>query len=183
MTYIKGSKELRKERYSSGDVPYFLTLCSYDKKIIFREKEFEAVCKSFNWLETNNFIKIFCYILMPDHLHAVFQLIGDKNLSEVVSNLKISVWKFLKEKIGSDKFWQQGFFDHRIKQNERFMQIIYYCHNNPYKAGIIDTKKHYPFWFCESGIQEELYKRLDFFRYEESCGKGFNPRKRKDYRY
>jgi len=178
MMYEASSKELRKGRFSSGEVSYFVTICSYKRNYISGITIFEAIRIAFGWLEANSYIKLFCFVLMPDHIHAVFQLTGDKNLSEVVSNLKVSVWKLLKEKIGTDKFWQQGFFDHRIRKNEQFMQVVFYCYNNPYRAGIINSEGRYPFWYCESGIQKELDNRMDFYRAQEMEGKGFNPRLR-----
>jgi len=178
MMYEAGSKELRKGRFSSGEAPYFVTICSYKRNNISGITVFEAIRIAFGWLEEKSYIKLFCFVLMPDHIHTVFRLTGDKDLSEVVSNFKISIVNQLQCKIESSKFWQQGFFDHRIRENERFMQIIYYCYNNPYRADIIDTKEHYPFWHCQFGIQKELNKRMDFYRSEDTKGKGFNPRQR-----
>jgi REP element-mobilizing transposase RayT len=173
-----GSKELRKGRFSSGEVSYFVTICSYKRNYISGITVFEAIRIAFGWLEANSYIKLFCFILMLDHIHAVLQLTGDKNLSEVVSNFKISVVKQLKGKIESSKFWQQGFFDHRIRKDEQFMQVVFYCYNNPYRTGIIDIEEHYQFWYCESGIQKELDKRMDFYRARETEGNSFNPRLR-----
>jgi REP element-mobilizing transposase RayT len=173
----KGSKELRKGRFSTTELPYFITICSYKKAKITSEEIFKASRKAFNWLKENNYIQLICFVVMPDHLHAVFQLTGEKSLSEVISNFKISVYKQVKHI--HDKLWQKDFFDHRIRKNEQLFQIIFYCYNNPYKAGIISQEEDYPYWYCNAQIQEELNSKLSFYKDEAKTGKGFHPKRLK----
>jgi len=78
---------------------------------------------------------------MPDYIHLVITLTGEKNLSSVMQSFKGYIYKRISEvKISREKPWQVGYFDHRIRKNERFKQILYCCFQNPYRAGLVKKK-------------------------------------------
>jgi len=54
---------------------------------------------------------------MPDHLHALLSFESDESMSSVVGD-----WKhFQRRKHGV--VWQQGYFDHRLRDDERGEQL------------------------------------------------------------
>jgi REP element-mobilizing transposase RayT len=74
-------------------------------------------------------------LLMPDHLHAVLSFAPDKSMSEVVRN-----WKRFHSRTNDVK-WQDGYFDHRLRLDERGDQLsekLNYIRQNPVAAGLCE---------------------------------------------
>jgi len=57
------------------------------------------------------------FLIMPDHLHAILSFGREKAMSCVISD-----WKRF-HKCQHDVIWQEGFFDHRIRDDERGEQL------------------------------------------------------------
>ena len=54
---------------------------------------------------------------MPDHVHAVLSFARDKSMSEVIRD-----WKRFHKRT-NHVMWQEGYFDHRLRLDERGMQF------------------------------------------------------------
>jgi len=84
---------------------------------------------------------------MPDHVHLVFQLLGNKTLSEVMKSLKQFTGRKIRQKMRLvNPVWQEQYYDHLIRKKESLFEIIRYCWYNPVRAEIVDTPKEYPYW-------------------------------------
>jgi len=57
------------------------------------------------------------FLLMPDHVHAVLSFPRDKSMGEVIRD-----WKRLHTRTYHVS-WQEGYFDHRLRPNERGTQF------------------------------------------------------------
>lgn len=62
----------------------------------------QIVFDAIDWLEKGKCIDCHFVILMPDHLHLVFQLTGDKKLSEVMKSLKGFTGRKIKQYLSSN---------------------------------------------------------------------------------
>lgn len=173
-----GHRSLRKGRKSIHGKAYFITINTLRReKILLCGSYFNLIKDTLFWLENNGYIHLNCFVLMPDHIHFVFELIGNKNLGEIVKSFKIFTTKKSRETgLREGKLWERAFFDHRIRTNGRFKQIIYYCYNNPAKFLKESELNDYPFWYCKPGIWNEIEKELDYFRKLELEGDGFTPK-------
>jgi hypothetical protein len=73
------------------------------------------------------------FLLMPDHLHALLSFASDQSISKIVGH-----WKhFQSRKHGI--IWQEGYFDHRLRDDERGEQLsakMNYIRHNPVAAGL-----------------------------------------------
>jgi putative transposase len=81
------------------------------------------------------------FLLMPDHLHAILSLGREEAMRCVFSD-----WKRF-HKCQHDVIWQEGFFDHRIRDDERGEQLsakIDYIRQNPVVAGLCANAKEWP---------------------------------------
>jgi len=144
----KGSKELRKGRFSQKGAFYFVTTSCYNKqKIFLQEENVQIFFTSLDFFVNRGYIDLYFYIVMPDHVHFVFQLIGDKSLSEVMKSLKQYTGRRIKQGTGiRDPVWQEQYYDHSIRKDENLLEIIKYCWYNPVRAGIVEDPKKYPYW-------------------------------------
>ena len=78
-------------------------------------------------------------VLMPDHLHALLSL----NTAQFTIAQIISPWKsYLKKTQGID--WQDGFFEHRIRNQDSLEEKAHYLRQNPVRAKLIDSPEQWP---------------------------------------
>ena len=85
------------------------------------------------------------FVLMPDHLHALLSFPNDQAMSRVIGD-----WKHY-HKHENGVSWQEGFFDHRLRDDERGERLslkMNYIRNNPVAAGLSDSPKDWP-WIID----------------------------------
>lgn len=144
----KGSKELRKGRFSQKESLYFITTSCHNKQKYFLDKEnVKIFFDTVDWLEEKRYIELYFCIAMPDHVHIVFQLTSDKTLSDVMKTMKQFTGKKIKKRARIESaVWQDQYYDHLIRKSESVYKIIEYCWYNPVRAGIVEHPKEYPYW-------------------------------------
>ncbi len=86
------------------------------------------------------------YVLMPDHIHlfVVFPE-ADMTLTRWVHILKTVLGKKLAEAGIPLPHWQEGFFDHLLRQSESYGQKWEYVRKNPVRAGLCETPEDWPY--------------------------------------
>ena len=140
--------------YSSVNY-YFITICTHEKKCIFGSPGI------LNWMgrcaeknlrkisELNPEIKLDKYVVMPNHIHAIFD-IWDSNkkndLVVMIGQYKMSVTKKIREQKPGFQVWQRSFHDHVIRNQKQYEKIWMYIENNPLKW------EEDCFYFSESGM-------------------------------
>ena len=77
---LRGHKELLKGRISQKNPFYLITTCCYHQQKKFtKNKYILPLVNSLHWLQGKGYFDLHFYIVMPDHLHTVFQLIGNRS--------------------------------------------------------------------------------------------------------
>ena len=132
---------------------YFVTatICGW-KKILLQEPFAEIVLNSLGWLHTNNRMKLYAFVIMPNHLHFICKPIGDYNMSMIQQNFGSftahAILKELREQKLNDLlhyFQQRAIEDqtgsrHKIWEDiqaknvyslDFLKQKLEYIHNNP----------------------------------------------------
>ena len=72
-TPTRGHRQLRKGRHSIPSTYYYLTLTTLNKKpLLATPKIADIIFQSLDWLETNDRLRWFCIVVMPDHIHTVY---------------------------------------------------------------------------------------------------------------
>jgi REP element-mobilizing transposase RayT len=85
------------------------------------------------------------FLLMPDHLHALLSFARDGSMSRIIGNWK----RFHALKNGVT--WQDGYFDHRLRPDERGEQLqakMNYMRGNPVAAGLCTKPEEWP-WIID----------------------------------
>ena len=84
------------------------------------------------------------YVIMPDHLH--FSVRGDRSfaLRKWVKGLKRRIIKAFPAEHGCS-FWQPGFLDHLLRNDESYAQKWEYVRQNPVRAGLIESAEDWPY--------------------------------------
>jgi REP-associated tyrosine transposase len=93
----------------------------------------QAILGSAKFYEARMRWHITLFLLMPDHLHALLSFGRDKSMSEVIKG-----WKRFHKRVNR-VMWQEGYFDHRLRADERGTQLsakLNYIRQNPVAAGL-----------------------------------------------
>ena len=89
--------------------------------------------------------KLLAYVLMPSHLHMVM-LIGGVALSDSMRDFKkYTAQKHLIEMCKSNPVWQERFDRQAVWSYDVLKTKIDYIHNNPVKAGLVDSPERWPY--------------------------------------
>jgi putative transposase len=79
---------------------------------------------------------------MPDHVHLFVCGAHDFSLVQWVRVLKRTLSTAI---IGVRPHWQQGFFDHLIRQSESYAAKWDYVSQNPVRAGLVKSADAWPY--------------------------------------
>ena len=94
------------------------------------------------------------YVIMPDHAHVFVRIGRDMTLSRWERGLKQHLGKALAalghqptEIPGAQlrTYWQPGFFDHLLRQNESYAEKWDYVWRNPVRAGLVARPEDWPY--------------------------------------
>ncbi len=78
-------------------------------------------------------------VVMPDHLHFIVQFSEDVVMMDFISKFK----RWIASRCGVH--WQDGFFDHRLRNDAEFAEKYQYVLQNPVRKGLCATSEEWPF--------------------------------------
>ena len=161
-------KNLRRARYSQPYGLYYITKCikgvtelsltqrDYIVRVLmdFREK---------GWLYLQAFV------IMPDHLHALFCLGSEKPLSIIIKEICRKAG-YAGKKRGEPLCWQQGFYDHKVRAGENVVDIVSYIENNPVRKGMVERAEEWSWSSANPSYREGLDRMfLGHERWSDKC--------------
>jgi len=84
-----------------------------------------------------------CYVVMPNHVHAVMKPLGDYELEDILESVK----RFVSRKVNSvlgrhGALWQEESYDRIVRDLEHLYRVIQYIGRNPGRAGLPEQE-----WF------------------------------------
>ena len=168
---------------------YFFTVNSYNRRpLLTSDIVRQGLRGAINKTRETLPFKIEAWVLLPDHLHAIWTLPpGDANFAARWAMIKQYTSKFCRhlfeydEKVGNSRqlrkemtLWQRRFWEHLIRDDDDYKNHFDYIHWNPVKhghvTGVIDwpystfhrfvTKQIYPpDW---GGCNIEIFKSVNF---------------------
>ena len=81
--------------------------------------------------------KLFAWCVMPNHVHVVFQALGEWGLAQILHSWKSYTARQAQRKFEiRGAFWQREYYDHLIRDNEQFTRAVKYVAENPVRAGL-----------------------------------------------
>ncbi len=146
MNFERKNPRLKDFDYSSQKA-YFITICTKDKRLYFRDDNFNNQtidCLVKEKIQTNFLVYVYC--LMPDHIHLLLSPPGNGlTVPQFIGRFKSKTthlaWKFEID----DKLWQKRFYDHIIRKKENLEKIGQYILNNPIRKGLVEKWKDYKY--------------------------------------
>ena len=96
-----------------------------------------------------NHYDLFAWVVMPNHVHALFRPETGHDLAEILGAWKSVSTRLInaaRSKRGS--LWQREYYDHLIRDEAEFIHAVEYILDNPRRAGLRD----WPLGICERVI-------------------------------
>ncbi|MCA1601405.1 MAG: transposase [Acidobacteria bacterium] len=147
----------------SRDTPaLYLTPVTKDRLPVFRTEPTKIVtCNALNEARNSGGFAIYAYVIMPDHFHAITDLVLKPSAvlryingiigRRVIDHLKehghnASLQKLRHEDKGRGyrySLWEHHNNAFSITSEDMFMQKVNYIHENPVKAGLVERAEEY----------------------------------------
>ncbi|MCH8047165.1 MAG: transposase [Planctomycetes bacterium] len=141
------ARNLRAGRYSEPRHCYAITKTVEGRRPVLAGEETSAIITgSLDYLRNTDQIRLLAFCIMPDHYHTVMFVLHGKSLSEIME----SVGKFTSLRLnrllgGSGRFWQDGFYDHRCRDEDDIEDRLVYVEHNPVRAGLVERAGQWPY--------------------------------------
>jgi putative transposase len=141
--------DLLKGRFSEAHRAYFVTT-------VLREREnryfadfrcARCVVDEMRALHDGEVVNSFAWVVMPDHVHWLFQLGLDTDLSSTIKHFKArSAHRVNRYLNRQGAVWQKAYYDHALRRDEDIQGIARYIVANPLRAGLVEHVGDYPLW-------------------------------------
>jgi REP element-mobilizing transposase RayT len=157
------------------NIVYFYTASIYKWIPILHDDELkEIVINSLKFLVSKRAIKLYGFVIMPNHIHLIIKLIG----GSPISNFQLSFMRYTAQKIKfylhdnklpilhdflvhkkdrSYQFWQRNPLAKEMPSREICEQKLDYIHNNPVQGR----------WLLANSPQDYRYSSVRFYELEE----------------
>jgi REP-associated tyrosine transposase len=115
----------------------------------------QAILESARFYESKQRWYMTLFVLMPDHLHAILSFARDQSMTRIVGD-----WKRF-HSCNNGVVWQEGYFDHRLRADERGDQLsakLNYIRQNPVAAGLCNNAEDWP-WVIDPFAREQWVDR------------------------
>jgi len=126
---------------------YHITNRGNNKTPIFRQDEDkEMFLRLINKYKERFLFKLFGFVVMDNHVHLVIQATELYDISKIMHCINLSFSKRYGFKYDwSGHVWQGRFKSELIETEEYILNCLEYIHNNPVRAGMVDSAADY-FW-------------------------------------
>lgn len=126
---------------------YHITICTADSQPYFRNARVAKMIADELDLRSYEEIRIYCYCIMPDHLHLLMSMQEryGKSLQNWVAAFKRYTSRVMNMMYAVSPLWQRNFHDHVVRREESLLKIAEYIIENPVRKGLVADWKEYPF--------------------------------------
>ena len=148
MSKLSHSRNLRKGRVSECGRGYLITSVTNNRLPLFADFHLARLAiRELHACDEAGLCITLAFVLMPDHLHWLFQL-TDSTLPLLMGRFKsLSATAINQSRNLSGKaIWQVGFHDHGIRDGEDFRELARYIVYNLVRAGLATSVREYSHW-------------------------------------
>jgi len=126
---------------TNGDPLFFVTFNTHKRMHLLASEALHARFILFAREAEKREIAVGRYVIMPDHVH-LFVRGRNLDLSRWIRSLKRTLSDIIPAK---PIHWQEGFFDHLIRQDESYAQKWEYVRFNPVRAKLVKQAEDWPY--------------------------------------
>jgi putative transposase len=135
----------RLKRFYLENYCYFITSNCYRRRRYFKKDESKDVIIDFlKYYRPKYGFKLKGFAILEDHFHILIVPTEKYNISWIMKSLKVAISKRVKRKDKiNDPIWQHRFYDHIVRNEQDFKEILHYIHNNPGKHNLCESLEEY----------------------------------------
>lgn len=176
--------------YRRANIPgatYFFTVATYRRQALLTDPRCrESLRNAIDKVRLEMPFEIVAWVLMPDHLHTVWELPkNDKDFSIRWSLIKQHVTRDCelwlpglgltasRDKRGEGSLWQRRFWEHLIRDETDLSRHLDYIHYNPVKHGYVANVVDWPYSSFHRYVKAGTYPENWGGIAETSNGKNF----------
>ncbi|MCA8991306.1 MAG: transposase [Planctomycetaceae bacterium] len=163
---------MRTYRRSREGSIYFFTLVTHQRRpILTTDVGRRCLRESIHEVQRDHPFEMVATVLLPDHLHAVWQLPnGDTNYSarwRLIKSYFTRRWRASsgkeatisasRRRKGERGVWQRRFYEHTCRSDEDVQRCINYIHVNPLKHKLVDRVCDWPWSTFHRYVREGYY--------------------------
>ncbi|WP_447761335.1 REP-associated tyrosine transposase [Pseudomonas moraviensis] len=141
------SHRLRRGRCSEPGRAYLITVVVYQRRPLFTDWRIgRLLVAELKRAQDQQWVKSIAWVVMPDHLHWLVQLENaslERLMQTVKSRSTLTINRALNR---TGAFWQTGYHDRAIRDNEDLRPYARYIIANPLRAGLVKKVADYPLW-------------------------------------
>ena len=147
---MNGRLEVEKHRLRNGRVSaagqiYLVTATTRLREPVFAD--FELACAAARIIVApNRGYAVLCWVLMPDHFHALIEL-HTGTISDAVQSIKGRSARAVNTLRGTrGLLWSSAFHDRALRSDDDVIDFARYIICNPVRAGLVRSIRRYAFW-------------------------------------
>ena len=150
----------RYKRYYKDGGLYFFTVVTYHRKRLLIDY-IERLRESFRIVITKMPFKIDAIVVLPDHLHCIWQMPpGDSDFSgrwmRIKKHFSIGITAPVNKR-REKQVWQPRYWEHLIRDEEDWLMHMNYIHYNPVKHGYAKRPLDWEYGSFKKWIQHSIY--------------------------
>ena len=141
------SHRLRRGRCSEPGRAYLITVVVYQRRPLFTDWRIgRLLVAELKRAQDQQWVKSIAWVVMPDHFHWLVQLENaslERLMQTVKSRSTLTINRALNR---TGAFWQTGYHDRAIRDNEDLRPYARYIIAYPLRAGLVKKVADYPLW-------------------------------------
>ena len=124
---------------------WLVTFCTHRREPWLAQESVHIAFTTFARRAFDDFnIAVGRYVIMPDHIHLFVCGDHDFVLTRWIAALKQALAKSAKHSRGDGQIWQEGFFDHLLRDDESMSAKWDYMRENPVRAALVTRSEDWP---------------------------------------
>jgi putative transposase len=131
------------ERFHKSGQTHFVTFSCHRRRPLLATKGApEAFENAMERVRCKFTLRVFGYVIMPEHVHLLLSEPENAHLSDALKSLKQSVARRM---IGNEEyFWQKRYYDFNVRNRRQFEEKLRYLHRNPVTRGLCERAEDWP---------------------------------------
>jgi putative transposase len=131
---------------------FFTTSVTSNRRRLFQtERNPELLIRVLQENRQKGRFQLHAYVIMPDHIHLLLTPAENVSLEKAMQYVKGGFSFQLKSPFD---VWERSFKEHRIKDEQDYIQHLHYIEQNPVRAGLSSTAKQFP--YSSASSQQQL---------------------------
>ncbi len=145
---------------------YFFTVTLRNRQSHVLVERIEELRSAVRTVRRERPFRIDAFVVLPDHLHAVWSLPADDSdyagrwrliKSRFTHTLRKAGSRFSRNGKGEHDLWQRRFWEHTIRDAEDFRRHVEYIHFNPVKHGWAPQVRDWPYSTFHRWVRQGIY--------------------------